>query len=762
MCGSKSCIITGAMLITLGLIVGIGWLFGCIPLIHSQADKQLRKQLVIDSPYAIGYDDWVYGISTRNWNYYVYSFWNLTNPDDVLGGAKPEFEEVGPFYYRYYWYNTNATFSENGNKAEYSLLEDYIYQPDKSISDPSQTYITNINPAYLGLLSQAGGEGQVAGAAVRIWMIKFLDFLTGPYLEIVTSQYVPQQLTQNQQSIIQQISQANSSINAEDYFYWAWANATETPDITADWKGMLISASVGTPSNLPLDTVRALFNDSASLSLLDASADGVMTWYKAALNESGDEANQLSELFMISMEQVKMIADWRTDVFEPTYVGELLQNIAQQNYDNATWTDIGWLQYVNATFTQPTFSDFYGTNWFPEYPSPFELAVASGWDMTVDETKNVLDGPYGILDVNNFQDFMAQAQALAPLDKWGITGAQGGALVGYVMDLDMLMNYAIPTIQPFIDAGSGLFTTQPVDYWLWRCLDPLVAFIAGPANASCVLQFNHTAQPRSQIWTGKDDEKKINQYVKWREQSVIKGIYTKDVPVDGCAENGQFALRLKDGDALKVFDESLYKTITLNQVEKTTFRDIHVYKYLFNNSAFDVSDLYINKIQGFANVSTPNQGVPVFLSNWDLYDVNNKYANVSGMKPDKGNVTTLFVEPFTGNTLKADEKLQVNFYLPPAARLWFGVFVPDCSDVKIDAFFPTLKVWQKSEVADHDANKLKNQLKPLQPKFLNALRFGVVGGAVLIIVVGIVFVLRGRQLRDRHGYTNIQDGRYYN
>jgi len=310
-----------------------------------------------------------------------------------------------------------------------------------------------------------------------------------------------------------------------------------------------------------------------------------------------------------------------------------------------------------------------------------------------------------------------------------------------------------------MDAGSGLLTTQSVDYWLWRCLDPLVAYIAGEANASCVLQFNHTAQPRSQIWTGKDDEKKINQYVKWREQTEITDLYPQSVPIDGCAENGQFALRLKEGEDLKVFDESLYKTTILNQVGKSSIRGIDVYKYVFNNTALDVSPVYSNRIQGFANVSAANQGVPVYLSNWDLYYANLTYANVSGMRPSKENMTTILVEPFTGNTLKADMKLQVNFYLPDGAGSWFAepVFDPDYTMVKCDYFYPTLKAWQKSEVGDQDAGKLITQLKPLQPKFLNALRFGIVGGAVFFVLLGVALVLIGKQINKRNGYTNIQE-----
>jgi len=300
-----------------------------------------------------------------------------------------------------------------------------------------------------------------------------------------------------------------------------------------------------------------------------------------------------------------------------------------------------------------------------------------------------------------------------------------------------------------------LITTQTVDYWLWSCVDPLVAFLAGPANASCSLQVNHTAEPLSQIWTGKDDIKKVNEYVKWRGQEVITDFYAEPVKVKGCTDDGRFGLRIKEGDRLQIFDDSFYKTINLTQEGKATFRDIDVYKYVFENSLFDTSYAYSNGIQGFSNESAPNQGVPVFLSYWDFYYVNNSYGNISNMHPNKNDVSTILVEPFTGNTVKADIKVQVNLYVPPNdPDVWLSVF--NFGNVTLDNFYPVLKAWQKSEVGDDDRNLLISRLKLLQPKTLNGLRFGIFGGGVLLLLIGIILVLHGKKLHRVDGYTHIQ------
>jgi hypothetical protein len=373
--------------------------------------------------------------------------------------------------------------------------------------------------------------------------------------------------------------------------------------------------------------------------------------------------------------------------------------------------------------------------------------------------KNFYAGPAGVLDLQEFQDFMdaVQVQPMSKINltRWGVDLGEGFGFLSYVLNV-VVPDYTVPLITDFVGQGYGLITTKSVDYWLWRCFDPIVNFLAGPANASCTLQFNHTAQPRSQIWTGKDDIKKMNKYIKWRNQTHVD-VWKNPVAVEGCAENGQFALKLKEGEDLTVFDESFTKTVTLNNLGKVTFKGIDAYKYVFNNSAFDASELYTNTIQGFANESAANQGAPVFLSNWDFYYVNNSYANHSNMHPNKDDVTTLLVEPFTGNTIKADMKLQVNFYYPVNGSQWIDMFTDNGYDsIPDDTMYPVLKAWQKSEVGEEDTNKLITKLKPLQPSFLTTLRFSVVGGGAFILLVGVLLVVIGVRKNDRDGYTHIQ------
>jgi hypothetical protein len=450
---------------------------------------------------------------------------------------------------------------------------------------------------------------------------------------------------------------------------------------------------------------------------------------------------------------VGVVANWRNSSFIPTYVETLLFARARKYYPTAKREDIGWVQYINGEFTQPSVSDVY-KEWYPEYPAPFELYKYI--NLSIDVATTLFRGPYGILDLDDYTDFLHALQDnIDPSAKWGISQRQSVSfLTQYIITLGV-SQYTYPLISSLIDAGSGLITTKTVDYWLWRCEDPLAAFIAGPANASCTLQFNHTNQPRSEIWTGKDDSAKLNFFTKWRAMTELTDIWDGPVPIEGCAENGLFPLYQKDGQVLKVWDESLYKTVTFTQHGKTKIRDIDVYKYVMNLDVLNASTLFTNTIDGFANETAANQGAPVFLSIWDFYNVSGDYGNMTNMHPTPDDITTLYVEPITGNTLKADMKLQINFYFQPGGADWINVFdqfqhVPD------DTFYPVLKAWQKSEVGDSDAHRLQSQLKFLKKSYQNTLRYSIAGAGLVIALIGVILLVVGLRKEKEDGYMSIQ------
>jgi hypothetical protein len=162
MAAAARCIGGGIILVMLGLFLGIGWYFAHRPVTHTITTAELRDSLVIESTRSKGYvhvaftltldvrlNDmcsyyaWEEGNAINNPNFYAFYMWNITNPAAVLNGSVALYEQyailyetltllshfrvrVGPYYYKYIWYNKNASFLDGGNIVEYNLIEDCI------------------------------------------------------------------------------------------------------------------------------------------------------------------------------------------------------------------------------------------------------------------------------------------------------------------------------------------------------------------------------------------------------------------------------------------------------------------------------------------------------------------------------------------------------------------------------------------------------------------------------------------------------------
>ena len=84
--------------------------------------------------------------------------WNITNPNEVLMGAVPVFEEVGSYTYRQRIIRNDPEF-QNG-QVSYNLTREYIFYPEESTRDPTQDIIYNINPSYAAVILGAGQIGR--------------------------------------------------------------------------------------------------------------------------------------------------------------------------------------------------------------------------------------------------------------------------------------------------------------------------------------------------------------------------------------------------------------------------------------------------------------------------------------------------------------------------------------------------------------------------------------------------------------------------
>ncbi|XP_072310857.1 lysosome membrane protein 2-like isoform X2 [Eucyclogobius newberryi] len=95
-------------------------------------------------------------------------FFNMTNVDAFLAGAKPQVTQVGPYTYREYRYKDNVTMVENDTKVSAYNTKSFVFLRDKSVGDPSEDSITTVNIPTWAVMNKLKGN---------IWKSSMVSFL---------------------------------------------------------------------------------------------------------------------------------------------------------------------------------------------------------------------------------------------------------------------------------------------------------------------------------------------------------------------------------------------------------------------------------------------------------------------------------------------------------------------------------------------------------------------------------------------------------
>lgn len=85
---------------------------------------------------------------------------NITNPHDVLQGAKPNLEEVGPFVYKQYRKAVNLSWSADSTEITWKYYMYHEFVPELSVMS-DETNMTSLNMAFWGLAAMLNHPGDV-------------------------------------------------------------------------------------------------------------------------------------------------------------------------------------------------------------------------------------------------------------------------------------------------------------------------------------------------------------------------------------------------------------------------------------------------------------------------------------------------------------------------------------------------------------------------------------------------------------------------
>ncbi|XP_019745645.1 lysosome membrane protein 2-like [Hippocampus comes] len=101
--------------------------------------------------------------------YMEYFFFNVTNLDEFLAGAKPVVNQVGPYTYREYRYKDNVTMVNDGKMVSAYNTKSFVFLRDKSVGDPSLDNIVTVNIPAWAAMNKAKGSF-FKSSILSVWM----------------------------------------------------------------------------------------------------------------------------------------------------------------------------------------------------------------------------------------------------------------------------------------------------------------------------------------------------------------------------------------------------------------------------------------------------------------------------------------------------------------------------------------------------------------------------------------------------------------
>ncbi|XP_042182373.1 lysosome membrane protein 2 [Oncorhynchus tshawytscha] len=160
----RSCAIYGVGIVCASLlIIGIGLVVTQVfqTLIHNR----LKKEITLTEGSRV-FETWK---NPPPPVFMQYFFFNVTNPDEFLVGAKPIVSQVGPYTYREYRPKENVTFVDNGTRVSAYQPKTFVFLPERSVGDPDYDMITTINIPAVAVMNKVK-DSFWKSSMVSIWM----------------------------------------------------------------------------------------------------------------------------------------------------------------------------------------------------------------------------------------------------------------------------------------------------------------------------------------------------------------------------------------------------------------------------------------------------------------------------------------------------------------------------------------------------------------------------------------------------------------
>jgi hypothetical protein len=752
-----------------GLAVGLSALITYVIQIN------IYNVALLDSPDRRGYQTWV----TTEYSgapplLQCYSFFNLTNKDNVqFNGTKPIYKEVGPYCYRENRTRLNVTWSDDRTLVSFTTMTQYLLYPSKTNGNPYTDRVTNINPAYIGLLANANGEFSLRVGFTGVQIRLFFQFFNATLLDDARLYYTPNILLRVRDYLIERHMNTTgvNRTDALEYFYAVWANDTSVfvsnSSDTVLWNAMKVSLWTKI-TGISRESAKLLWNPANKLALTYNESSFINSvikkWYQAPDNSSLREV--ILQEFRITFTQLVQITTW---LMSPLFRAMIDTQLAAQFGVDSVY-DLSFLHWGQGTVAPASVVSLYPQH-FPPLPPPefYYFAKLIGQPnptFSLNQSTYLLAGPNGIFLPQNFGALMMavtqaeRTQNWSTIQKmWGLTRSDFDRLLLYLLDVSA--RWSSHTLQNLFSEGYDLFTTKTVHEWLWTAHDKLLALMSG-TDGRIAFSLNDTDESDAfrrhggdTVHTGKGDINKVQTLYRWNGTTVIEGVFNGPVNVSGQSDAGQYAPFVTRDSVIYVWVNEFLRPAKLVFTSNVTFKGFDLLRFTLSNETWEPNEYFAQNIYGALNMTKRYRNTPIFLTNPHFYLMNPKWREKVGgiMSQGENDTDKVDIEPHLGKVFRVVRALQINIYIDKESA-WFNWWNPN---VPKGLFYPLVIVRQMCEISDELAEEVRNTL--LVALKLQSVGFWVLAGiAVGSFLIGFaLFMYSVPHLKRKAGYEAINE-----
>ncbi|MFX1408260.1 MAG: hypothetical protein ACFFBW_15020 [Promethearchaeota archaeon] len=692
---SKLKTISAITLLALGVVLmPTGFLLSDI--IQGEIDKGVAEQVQVPHPHSSEYEEW----ESNDYEdapelYKSFYFWDLTNPEEFLAGNTPNYVEVGPFVFRNYKYKYDVDFSDNKDEVSY---KEYNYFVQVGGEDISKVNITNINPAYMGSVELAGGTEE---ELMKLVFPISLDLLVNIFEEDF-----PKRMAE------------------EVYTY------DGVLDLTADalWIQIndLLGESFADLAAVPLATILMTLTPFENMvALLEDSMPTVqeIIYEKWANDYFPDLEIDMSILFQIDpdnppdglegiyydvlnflFDQIPDLGIALGSLMAPGFQEASNDLLNEMCSETGEGIDVDWYR-CGISGTDPKDISLVDRRVVPGGTGLTFEQVQALWDKTNPNSLTGMDYELGqrlwfdaMEDPSKLDDIKAEFPFLNGKDD----------VIGYILEWvnDVCTTWGVNALEFQMKEywNCFVYTTRTVEEWLFTANDTAVyyhsnyyqrnfdrAYIGflpkffGHCQNTLEAEANK-AVAKYTIKTGRDDAKDVGETIERNGQDKMY-IWAEPIEIEG-TDGMQFGPDVTEEDTLKVFSRDLLRTVELEYDEPDEIYDIDLLRFELSEDLFEPNPTYLMDTQliNAAPVANLLLGVnaPVMISKPHFLGADiSILKGVNGMNPNSDyHDTYIDVEPITGLTMNAKQRIQMNLDVSPS-----GVYLKDVNRTIIPIYW---------------------------------------------------------------------------